>query len=55
VRIAVVTRLEVGYSARSGPDLRAALRRNPLASIPIEYQTPTIEDRAIEVQTLFGR
>jgi predicted nucleic acid-binding protein len=54
VRIAVVTRLELGYSARSGPDLRAALRRAPLASMPIEYQTPAIEDRAIEVQTLLA-
>lgn len=54
VRIAVVTRLEVGYSARSGPELRAALRRAPLAAMPIEYQTPAIEDRAIEVQTLLA-
>lgn len=51
VRIAVVTRLEIGYSARSGPELRTTLRRAPLASMPIEYQTPAIEDRAIEVQT----
>ena len=51
VRMAVVTRLEIGYSARSGAELRIALRRAPLASMPIEYQTPAIEDRAIEVQT----
>jgi predicted nucleic acid-binding protein len=54
VRIAVVTRLEIGYSARSGPDLRSALRRAPLASMPIEYQTPAIEDRAIAVQTMLA-
>jgi predicted nucleic acid-binding protein len=54
VRIAVVTRLEIGYSARSGPDLRNAVRRAPLASMPVEYQTPAIEDRAIEVQTLLA-
>lgn len=54
VRIAAVTRLEIGYSARSGPDLRTALRRAPLASMPLEYQTPAIEDRAIEVQTLLA-
>jgi predicted nucleic acid-binding protein len=54
VRIAVVTRLEIGYSARSGPDLRTALPRAPLASMPLEYQTPAIEDRAIEVQTLLA-
>ena len=54
VRIATVTRLEVGYSARSGPDLRADLRRSPLAVMPVEYQTPVIEDRAVEVLTLLA-
>ncbi len=50
VRLSTVTRLEIGYSARSGADLWAATRRPPLASMPLEYQTPAIEDRAIEVQ-----
>ncbi len=50
VRISTVTRLEIGYSARSGPDLRAATHRPPLASMPVEYQTPAIENRAVEVQ-----
>jgi predicted nucleic acid-binding protein len=54
VRIATVTRLEVGYSARSGPDLRAAVRRAPLGAMPVEYQTPAIEDRALEVQMLLA-
>lgn len=54
VRISTVTRLEVGYSARTGPDLRAAANGPPLASMPIEYQTPAIEDRAVEVQTLLA-
>jgi predicted nucleic acid-binding protein len=54
VRIATVTRLEIGYSARSGPDLRADLRRPPLAAMPVEYQTPAIEDRAVEVLTLLA-
>src|ERR1700728_3964936 len=54
VRIATVTRLEVGYSARSGPDLRTDLRRPPLAVMPVEYQTPAIEDRAVEVLTLLA-
>lgn len=54
VRIAALTRLEVGYSARSGPDLRAATRRPPLASMPVEYQTPASEDRAVAVQTLLA-
>jgi predicted nucleic acid-binding protein len=54
VRITAVTRLEVGYSARSGPDLRAAANRPPLASMPVQYQTPATEDRAIEIQTLLA-
>ena len=54
VRIATVTRLEVGYSVRSGPDLRISLRRPPLSSMPVEYQTPAIEDRSVEVLTLLA-
>jgi predicted nucleic acid-binding protein len=54
VRIATVTRLEIGYSARSGPELRAGLRQPPLASMPIEYLTPTIENRAVEVLALLA-
>lgn len=54
VRIATVTRLEVAYSARSGADLRAGLRHPPLAAMPVEYQTPAIEDRAVEVLTLLA-
>jgi predicted nucleic acid-binding protein len=50
VRIATVTRLEVGFASRSGADLRAAVQRPPLAAMPVEYQTPAIEDRACEVQ-----
>jgi predicted nucleic acid-binding protein len=54
VRITTVTRLEVGYSARSGEDLRAGLHNPPLAAMPVEYQTPVIEDRAVEVLTLLA-
>jgi predicted nucleic acid-binding protein len=54
VRITIVTRLEVGYSARSGTDLRAGLREPPLSAMPVEYLTPAIEDRAVEVQTLLA-
>ena len=54
VRITTVTRLEVGYSARSGEELREALRRPPLAAMPVEYQTPAIEDRAVEVLSLLA-
>jgi predicted nucleic acid-binding protein len=54
VRISTVTRLEVGCSARTGDELRAGLRQPPLASMPVEYLTPAIEDRAVEVQTLLA-
>ena len=54
VRIATVTRLEVGYSARSGPELRAGLRQPPMSSMPVEYLTPAIEDRAVEVLALLA-
>jgi predicted nucleic acid-binding protein len=54
VRIATVTRLEVGYSARSATDLRAGLRRPPLSAMPVEYLTPVIEDRAVEVLVLLA-
>ncbi len=51
VRISTVTRLEVGYSARSGQDHRTVLYFPPIASMPVEYLTPKIEDRAVEVQS----
>ena len=54
VRITTVTRLETGYSARSGPDLRVGLQRPPLSSMPVEYLTPAIEDRAVEVLALLA-
>ncbi len=54
VRIATVTRLEVGYSARSGTDLRAGFRQPPLSAMPVEYQTPAIEDRSVEVLALLA-
>ena len=54
VRITTVTRLEIGYSARPGPELRAALQQSPLSSMPVEYLTPAIEDRAVEILTLLA-
>lgn len=50
VRISTVTRLEVGYSARTADDLRLAMRTPPLSAMPVEYLTPAIEDRAVAVQ-----
>jgi predicted nucleic acid-binding protein len=54
VRITTVTRLEAGYSARSGTDLRDGLRRPPLAAMPVEYLTPAVEERALEVLALLA-
>ena len=54
VRITAVTRLEVGYSARSGADLRSGLAASPLSSMPVEYLTPAMEERAMEVLTLLA-
>lgn len=54
VRIATVTRLEIGFSARTADELRVGQRTPPLAFMPIEYLTPAIEDRAVEVQALLA-
>lgn len=54
VRISTVTRLELGYSARSGSELREGMRRPPIASMPVEHLTPAIEERAVEVQALLA-
>ncbi len=50
VRISNLTRLEVGYSARTGEAARREFREPPLVVLPVEYLTPAIEDRAFEVQ-----
>ena len=54
VRIANVTRLEVAYSARSAADMRTGLRHPPLSAMPLEYLTPAIEKRAVEVLALLA-
>jgi predicted nucleic acid-binding protein len=54
VRISTVTRLEIGHSARSGPELRQGWREPPLAAMPVEYLTPAIEDRAVDIQMLLA-
>lgn len=50
VRISTLTRLEVGFSARSADDLRRSLSEPPLSAMPVEYLTPAGEDRAMAVQ-----
>lgn len=54
VRIATVTVLEIGYSARDAQDLHAGLREPPVASMPVEYAAPSSEDRAVEVLGLLA-
>ena len=54
VRISTLTLLEVGFSARSGAELRTWSTRPPLASMPVEYLTPAIENRAVDVQRLLA-
>jgi predicted nucleic acid-binding protein len=54
VHISNLTRLEIGYSAQSGDVARREFREPPLAAMPVEYLTPKIEDRALEVQILLA-
>jgi hypothetical protein len=54
VRLSTITRLELGYSARSGEGGRRQFALPPLALMPIEYLTSAIEDRAFEVQLLLA-
>jgi predicted nucleic acid-binding protein len=54
VRISNVTRLEVGFSGRSAEDIRDGMTRPPLARMPVEYLTPAMEDRALEVQLILA-
>jgi len=54
VAISTVTVLEAGFSARSATDLARALGSPPLASMPVVYLTPAVEERAVEVQRLLA-
>jgi predicted nucleic acid-binding protein len=54
VRISTVTRLELGYSARTASAWRAEFAGAPLAAMPVQYLTPAVEDRAVEVQLLLA-
>lgn len=54
VHISTVTRLELGFSARSGEDGRLIFELPPLALMPVERITPAIEDRAEQVQLLLA-
>jgi predicted nucleic acid-binding protein len=54
MRLSAVTRLELGFSARSGDVGREAFGLPPLSLMPIEHLTPAMEDRAFEVQMLLA-
>lgn len=54
VRLSTLTRLELGFSARSGDVGREAFVVPPLSLMPIEHFTPAMEDRAWEVQMLLA-
>ena len=54
VRISTLTRLEVGYSARTAADHRELLTEPPISSMPVEYVTPRIEDRSLELQSMLA-
>lgn len=54
VRICTVTRLEVGYSARTVGQLRELMTTVPIAAMLVEYFTPAIEERAVEVLGLLA-
>lgn len=50
VRISTVTRLEIGYSFRTGDQAKTETASPPLTLMPVEYLTPATEDRAVDVQ-----
>lgn len=54
MRLSAVTRLELGFSARSGDVGREAFGLPPLSLMPIEHLRPAMEDRAFEVQMLLA-
>jgi predicted nucleic acid-binding protein len=55
VRICTVTRLELGYSARSASHLHEIVTSMPVASLLIEHFTPAVEERALEVQRMLAQ
>lgn len=49
-----LTLLEVGVSARSGPNWRTLQQGPPISLLVREHLTPAMEDRALEVQMLLA-
>lgn len=54
VRISTVTLLEVGFSTRNGSDHRSTLGEPPMSLMPVEFMTPAVESRALEIQMLLS-
>jgi|SRR5690625_1103214 len=54
VRVSTITRLEIGFSVRTGQSGRMIFDMPPLVLMPIEHLTPAMEDRAFEVQMLLA-
>lgn len=54
VFVSGLTLLEMGFSVRNAGDWETALHMPPVANLLIEYLTPAIEDRALEVQGLLA-
>lgn len=54
VRISTVTRLEIGYSFRTAAQAHPEVTSPPLTLMLVQYMTPTIENRALQVQLLLA-
>lgn len=54
VYVSNLTLLEMGFSARNAGGWETALHTPPVANLLIEYLTPAMEDRAVEVQGLLA-
>lgn len=55
VHLSTITRLEVGYSARSGAELTKAMASPPLSKMAIEGLTPAIEELAWQSLQLLAK
>jgi len=54
VRITPLTMMQIGFSARSARDRRQLLDDLPIVQMPVEYLTPGVEDRAVDVHGLLA-
>jgi predicted nucleic acid-binding protein len=54
VRITSLTRLEIGFSARSAGDREHLLFDQPVGLMPVEYLAPPVEDRAVDIQGMLA-